>query len=74
MGPYGVRMKKKGIQTCMINVQSGSFGVGYDNHSPFYRMAKVLRGSYGVRTKYKGMNAVISKVHTGSYGVGYPNN
>ena len=70
MGPYGVRMKKKGIQTCMIKVQSGSFGVGYDNYSPFYRIAKVLRGSYGVRI---GMNAHISKVHTGSYWAGYHN-
>ena len=73
MGPYGMRMKKKDVQICMIKVQSGSFGVGYDNYSPFYRIAKVLRGSYGVRTKCKGMNAGISKVHTGLYGVGYPN-
>ena len=65
MGSYGVRMKKKGIQTCMIKVQSGSFVVGYDNYSSFYRIAKVLRRSYGVRTKYQGMNADISKVHMG---------
>jgi len=49
-------MKKKGIQTRMIKVQSGSFGAGYDNYSKFYRIAKVLRGSCGVKIKYQGMN------------------
>ena len=73
MGPYGVRRKKKGIQTCMIMVQSGSFGIGYDNYSPFYRIAKVLRGSYGMRKKYDGMNACVIKVQSGSFGVGYDN-
>ena len=33
-----------------IKVRSGSFGVGYDNYSPFYKIVKVLKGSYGVRT------------------------
>ena len=46
MGPYGVRMKNKGIQTRMIKVHSGSYRVGYDNYSKFYRIEKVLRGSY----------------------------
>ena len=32
MGPYGVKMKNKGIQTCMIKVHSGSYGAGCDNH------------------------------------------
>ena len=64
MGPYGVRMKMKGIQTCMIKVQSWSFGVGYDNYHLLYRIAKALMGSYGVRIKYNGNNACFSKVHT----------
>ena len=73
MGPYGVRINKKGIQTCMNKVHSGSFGVEYDNYSLFYRIAKVLRGSYGVRIKYDGMNACMIKVQSGSFGVGYDN-
>ena len=73
MGPYGVRINKKGIQKCMSKVHSGSFGVGYDNYSLFYRIAKVLRGSYGVRKKYDGMNACVIKVQSGSFGVGYDN-
>ena len=51
MGPYGVKMKMKGIQTCMIKVQIWSFGVGYDNYHLLYRIAKALMGSYGVRIK-----------------------
>ena len=72
-GSYGVRIKYDGMNECMIKVQSGSFGVGYDNYSLFYMIAKVMRGLYWVRIKYNGKNASISQVHTGSYGVGYTN-
>ena len=76
MGPYGVRMKKKGIQTCMIKVQSvhsGSNGVGYDIHLLLYSKAKVLMGPYGVRMKNKGIQTCMIKVHSGSYGAGCDN-
>ena len=49
MGLYGVRMKMKGIQTCMIKVQSWSFRVRYENYPLLYRIAKALMGSCGVR-------------------------
>ena len=48
-GSYGVRIKYDGMNTCVIKVQSGLFGVGYDKYSLFYKDCKVLRGSYGVR-------------------------
>ena len=37
---YGVRIKYDGMNACVIKVQSGSFGVGYDNYSLFYRIAR----------------------------------
>ena len=39
-GSYGVRIKYDGMNACVIKVQSGSFGVGYDNYSLFYRIAR----------------------------------
>ena len=39
-GSYGVRMKYDGMNGCVIKVHSGSFGVGYDNYSLFYRIAR----------------------------------